>query len=64
VLPRWLQEQGAEVVIAGGMGMRAQQLFAKYGMKVIVGAPPEDAESVALSYVRGTLQLGENICDH
>ena len=27
VLPKWLHEQGANVIIASGMGMRAQNLF-------------------------------------
>ena len=36
LLPRWLHEQGADVVIAGGMGQRAQQLFAQSGIRVLV----------------------------
>lgn len=39
LLPRWLHEQGATVIIAGGMGQRAHQLFAQSGVKVVVGAP-------------------------
>ncbi len=27
MLPPWIKEQGADIVICGGMGMRAQQLF-------------------------------------
>jgi predicted Fe-Mo cluster-binding NifX family protein len=40
LLPPWLAEQGAEVIIAGGMGVRAQQLFAVQGIQVVVGAAP------------------------
>ena len=36
VLPRWLHQHGATVIIAGGMGQRAQQLFTQNGIKVIV----------------------------
>jgi len=64
VLPRWLHEQGAHVIIAGGMGYRAQQLFAQNGIKVVVGAPGNDPESVVSDYLNGTLQTGENPCDH
>ena len=39
VLPRWLHEKGANVIIAGGMGQRAQSLFAENGIKVVIGAP-------------------------
>ncbi|MFH1418178.1 MAG: NifB/NifX family molybdenum-iron cluster-binding protein [Planctomycetota bacterium] len=64
VLPRWLHELGANVIIAGGMGQRAQQLFAENGITVVVGAPAETPEQLASAYLGGTLQAGENICDH
>ena len=64
LLPRWLHELGAEVIIAGGMGQRAQQLFAQNGITVVVGASVETPEQLAAAYVNGTLQAGENICDH
>lgn len=64
LLPGWLAERGATAIIAGGMGMRAQQLFAGHGIKVLVGAPAGDPEAVALAFLNGTLQTGQNICDH
>ena len=64
LLPRWLHELGAHVIIAGGMGQRAQQLFAQNGITVVVGAPAETPERLAAAYLNGTLQAGENICDH
>lgn len=63
-LPRWLNQQGVEVVIAGGMGRRAQMLFADSGIDVMVGAPTESAEEIVKAYLQGTLQTGANICDH
>ena len=63
-LPRWLHELGANVIITGGMGQRAQLLFAQNGISVIVGAPAESPEQIATAYLNGTLQAGENICDH
>ena len=39
VLPRWLHNQGTNVIIAGGMGARALDLFAQNGIKVLTGAP-------------------------
>ena len=63
-LPRWLHEQGADVIIAGGMGQRAQQLFAENGITVVVGAPSDTPEAIAQAYLAGTLQTGQNICDH
>jgi predicted Fe-Mo cluster-binding NifX family protein len=64
VLPKWLHELGADVIITGGMGPRAQQLFAQNGITVILGSPPDDPERVAVAYLSGTLQPGENVCDH
>ena len=64
LLPRWLHEQGADVIIASGMGQRAQQLFAENGITVVVGAPAETPEQLASAYLSGTLHAGENICDH
>jgi len=64
VLPAWLAEQGASLVIAGGMGQRAQQLFAQHGIQVIVGAPVETPERLVTDYLAGTLQTGTNVCDH
>jgi Mrp family chromosome partitioning ATPase/predicted Fe-Mo cluster-binding NifX family protein len=64
VLPRWLGEQGADVIIAGGMGRRAQGLFAEGGIRVVVGAPAGTPEEIASAYLAGTLEAGENVCDH
>ena len=63
-LPRWLHEQGAELIIAGGMGRRAQQLFAEQGIRVAVGAPADAPEDLVAAYLNGSLPLGDNLCDH
>ncbi len=64
VLPRWLHEKGVGVIIAGGMGMRAQQFFTQYGITVVTGAPAESAQTLVKSWLAGTLATGDNICDH
>jgi predicted Fe-Mo cluster-binding NifX family protein len=64
LLPRWLHEQGANVIIAGGMGQRAQQLFAQNDIQVVIGASALTPEELVKAYLEGTLQTGENICDH
>ena len=45
VLPKWLHGIGVNVIIAGGMGQRAQQLFAQNGIQVVVGAQTETPEA-------------------
>ena len=64
VLPSWLRAHGVDVVIAGGMGRRAQALFAEAGIQVVVGAEGGEPVSLAASYLGGTLTTGENLCDH
>jgi predicted Fe-Mo cluster-binding NifX family protein len=64
LLPPWLAERGANVIIAGGMGSRAQELFAAQGIQVIVGASAETPEALISDFLAGTLQVGNNVCDH
>jgi predicted Fe-Mo cluster-binding NifX family protein len=64
LLPPWLAEKGARLVIAGGMGQRALGLFTGHGIQVVVGASPETPERLVSDYLAGTLQLSANICDH
>ena len=64
VLPAWLAEQGAEVIIAGGMGQRALDLFSNNGIEVIVGAEAGTPEELALAYLAGRIETGQNVCDH
>jgi len=64
LLPEWLAEQGVSVVIAGGMGSRAQSLFNQNRIGVIIGALEVDPEKAVLNYLNGTLATEDNICDH
>ena len=64
VLPQWLSEQGVDRIIAGGMGQRAQALFAEYGIEVLVGASGLAPEALVRAFMDGTLATGDNICDH
>ena len=64
VLPAFLAEQGASVIIAGGMGSRAVSLFEENRIHVVLGAPEGDPEYVMKAYLAGTLATVENVCDH
>jgi ATP-binding protein involved in chromosome partitioning len=64
LLPPWIAQQGVNCVIAGGMGARAQQLFAEQGVKVVTGAQGENPREVVENYLKGTLLTGANTCDH
>lgn len=64
VLPRWLKEQGADIIIAGGMGQKALSLFAQNGINVVVGAAREEPEKLVKGYLEDSLVTGVNLCDH
>ncbi len=64
LLPRWLHGQGVNVILAGGIGARAQQLFAEKGIQVIYGVPSDTPEALVKAFLNGTLVRGENACDH
>lgn len=64
LLPAWLAEKGASVVIAGGMGPRAVALFQQHGINVVLGALEDDPERAVLSHLNGILTTGDNVCDH
>jgi predicted Fe-Mo cluster-binding NifX family protein len=64
VLPRWLKEMGADVIIAGGMGQKALSLFAQNGINVVIGAGREEPHKLVKGYLEDSLVTGVNLCDH
>jgi len=64
VLPKWLHGKNVNVIIAGGMGQRAQQLFTQNDIEVVIGATTSSPEELVSAYLGGTLETGDNICDH
>ena len=64
VLPRWLAEKGANIIIAGGMGQRAQDMFTSNGIKVVIGASPISPIEIVNQYLSDSLETGDNVCDH
>lgn len=62
-LPEYLGRLGVSCVIAGGMGPRAQGLFAEQGIETITGVEGS-VETAVAQYLRGTLERGESSCDH
>lgn len=64
LLPVWLHERGVHMILAGGMGVRARELFAQKQIQVCVGAPSLEPETLVDQWMQGTLSLGDNICDH
>ena len=64
VLPKWLGDMDTDVIIAGGMGFKAIDLFGKNGIAVVTGAPSQEPELLVESYLSKNLTTGDNLCDH
>ena len=62
VVPGFIHEQGADVMIAGGMGPRAIQLFEGFGIEVATGVGGT-VENVLKAYLAGTVK-GSAACAH
>ena len=64
VYPQWLADMGVTLVIAGGMGIKAIDIFCSKGIDVISGAPVQSPEDLVMSHLRNELCTQSNPCDH
>jgi len=64
VLPRWLGGMQVNLIITGGMGRRAQDLFAENRIEVLCGVGEDEPEQIVQQYLDGQLVSGPNVCDH
>jgi predicted Fe-Mo cluster-binding NifX family protein len=62
VFPMWLRNQGANVVLAGGMGPRASGILAQHGIEVVVGIQGDDPDAVVQAYLEGSLEASGDVC--
>lgn len=64
VYPRFLADLGVKVIIAGGMGQKAQDLFAQNNIEVYMGVSADTPTELAEKYIGNNLDTGENQCTH
>lgn len=62
-LPNFLADHGANVIIAGGMGGGAVDIFNERGVEVVVGADG-DAKKAVEAFLKGELVSTGEICSH
>jgi predicted Fe-Mo cluster-binding NifX family protein len=55
--PRWLRDEGVQVVISGGIGPRALTIFGHCGIEVRTGTAGAPVEQVAAAYLNGELAM-------
>ncbi|MBA7560552.1 dinitrogenase iron-molybdenum cofactor [Candidatus Atribacteria bacterium 1244-E10-H5-B2] len=60
-LPNFLAERGVKYIICGGMGNRAQMLFAEKKITPVMGVTGK-IEEVIEKFVQGKLEAGESSC--
>ncbi len=60
-LPKILAEKDVHVIICGGMGKRAQDLFLEKKIKPIIGISGEVNEVIE-KYIKGQLKEGDSQC--
>ena len=58
----WISEQGANIILAGGMGARPLEIFSRNGVQVISGCPELPIKELITSYLDASLVRGENAC--
>ena len=62
MVPQFINEQAVNVMIAGGMGPRAIDMFSNLGMEVVTGAIG-NVGNVLQAYLRGEIS-GVEPCEH
>lgn len=60
-LPNFLGDMGVEVIIAGGMGGGAVEIFNERNIEVVVGVSGDAGKAVA-DYLRGELKSTGEVC--
>lgn len=60
-LPNFLNDMGVNVIISGGMGSGAIEIFNEKGIEVIMGAKGL-AKTAAEQYLQGTLKSTDSVC--
>ena len=64
VYPRFLMENDVNVIIVGGIGRKAQNLFAQHDIEVYMGVNSDSPEKLVKDYLNNRLQISRNPCDH
>jgi len=60
-LPQYLGKIGVGCIVAGGMGMRAKELFGQAGIEAVLGIEG-DIEEIIGKIIDGSLEGRESIC--
>lgn len=62
-LPEYLSKMGVNCIIAGGMGPRAQTLFAQKNIETVIGVQGPVEEAIE-KFINQELEAGQDLCNH
>ncbi len=62
--PKFLAGKGVKVIIAGGLGVKAQELFTQNNIEVFIGVNSDLPEKLVQQYLYDQLLSGQDLCDH
>jgi predicted Fe-Mo cluster-binding NifX family protein len=62
--PRFLADKGVSTIISGGMGQKAQDIFAHHHIEVFMGIDEDSPDALVEKYLEDQLHAGDNLCDH
>ncbi len=62
--PRFLAGEGVDIIIAGGIGMKAINLFSENNIEVITGVTNGSPEEIVKRFLGNGLNSAQNLCDH
>lgn len=58
----WISAQGANIVLAGGMGGRPINALVQNGVQVVLGCPELPIREVVEGFINNSITYGENTC--
>ncbi len=64
VIPKWLGNRGVDIVLAGGIGQKAVQLFQQYNILPVIGVPEKPVKELIIDFLEGRIESGVNQCSH
>lgn len=62
--PRFLANLGVSTIVAGGIGVKAQDIFKMNNIDVVIGINADTPENIVDLYLKQQLTAGDNMCDH
>lgn len=62
-LPQYLSERGVNCIMTGGMGRRAQGLFAQKNIEAVIGVQGA-VDEVIEKFINQELEVGDDLCGH